>query len=61
MADTVRQKVSEVRKVEEVIGTNLNDDNLKFAILIGMIEVQQVSNKEVLNTILHLVSLDKNY
>lgn len=32
-------------------------DNLKFAVLIGLIEVGQVSNREVVNTVLHLVSL----
>jgi hypothetical protein len=31
--------------------------NLKFAVLIGLIEVGQVTNKEVVNTVLQLVSL----
>ncbi len=30
--------------------------NLKFAVLIGLIEVGQVTNKEVVNTVLQLVS-----
>lgn len=32
------------------------NDSLKFAVLIGLIEVGQVSNREVVNTVLHLVS-----
>ncbi|KOC66223.1 hypothetical protein WH47_07292 [Habropoda laboriosa] len=32
------------------------NDGLKFAVLIGLIEVGQVSNQEVVNTVLHLVS-----
>lgn len=35
------------------------NDSLKFAVLIGLIEVGQVSNREVVNTVLHLVSLSK--
>ncbi|XP_046801805.1 neurobeachin-like isoform X2 [Lucilia cuprina] len=30
-------------------------DNLKFAVLIGLIEVGQVTNREVVNTVLHLL------
>jgi len=32
------------------------NDSLKFAVLIGLIEVGQVSNREVVDTVLHLVS-----
>lgn len=35
------------------------NDSLKFAVLIGLIEVGQVSNREVVNTVLHLVSWSK--
>ena len=35
------------------------NDSLKFAVLIGLIEVGQVSNREVVNTVLHLVSNDE--
>lgn len=31
-------------------------DSLKFGVLIGLVEVGQVTNKEVVNTVLHLVS-----
>lgn len=36
------------------------NDSLKFAVLIGLIEVGQVSNREVVNTVLHLVSNPKH-
>ncbi|EZA55230.1 hypothetical protein X777_05165 [Ooceraea biroi] len=35
------------------------NDSLKFAVLIGLIEVGQVSNREVVNTVLHLVSVNE--
>lgn len=47
--------VTEAKRPEDVIKMPLND-NLKFAVLIGLVEVGQVSNKEVVNTVLHLVS-----
>ncbi|KAK9498089.1 hypothetical protein O3M35_003971 [Rhynocoris fuscipes] len=31
-------------------------DSLKFAVLIGLVEVGQVTNREVVDTVLHLVS-----
>ncbi|GFU03376.1 neurobeachin [Nephila pilipes] len=46
--------VTEAKKPEDVIKMPLND-NLKFAVLIGLVEVGQVSNKEVVNTVLHLL------
>lgn len=48
--------VHEMKRPEDVVNMPLND-SLKFAVLIGQVEVGQVSNKEVVNTILHLVSL----
>ncbi|GFV47877.1 hypothetical protein TNCV_3414941 [Trichonephila clavipes] len=48
--------VTEAKKPEDVIKMPLND-NLKFAVLIGLVEVGQVSNKEVVNTVLHLVHI----
>ncbi|GIY82259.1 hypothetical protein CEXT_266681 [Caerostris extrusa] len=45
--------VPEAKKPEDVIKMPLND-NLKFAVLIGLVEVGQVSNKEVVNTVLYL-------
>lgn len=52
--------VTEAKRPEDVIKMPLND-NLKFAVLIGLVEVGQVSNKEVVNTVLHLVSLKINF
>lgn len=47
----------DIKRPEEVVMSNLAD-NLKFAVLIGLVEVGgQVSNREVVNTVLHLVSL----
>lgn len=45
-----------IKRPEEVIKLQMTD-NLKFSILDGMINVGQVSNREVNNTVLHLVSL----
>lgn len=46
---------NEIQRPEEVVRMTMTD-NLKFAVLIGLIEVGQVSNREVVNTVLHLVS-----
>lgn len=45
----------EIQRPEEVVRMTMTD-NLKFGLLIGLIEVGQVSNREVVNTVLHLVS-----
>lgn len=55
MADLTKPPLSEIKHPEEVVRMAMND-NLKFAVLIGLIEVGQVSNKEVVNTVLQLVS-----
>lgn len=54
-ADLTRPPFSEIKRPEEVVKMSMTD-NLKFAVLIGLIEVGQVSNREVVNTVLHLVS-----
>ena len=46
---------SDIKRPEEVVSMAMND-SLKYAVLIGMVEVGQVSNREVVNTVLHLVS-----
>lgn len=46
---------AEIQRPEEVVRMTMTD-NLKFGLLIGLIEVGQVSNREVVNTVLHLVS-----
>lgn len=55
MADLTRPPYSEIKRPEEVVRMSMTD-NLKFAVLIGLIEVGQVTNREVVNTVLHLVS-----
>ncbi|XP_044749150.1 neurobeachin isoform X2 [Coccinella septempunctata] len=54
-ADLTSHPLSEIKHPEEVIRMPLQD-NIKFGVLIGLIEVGQVSNKEVVNTVLQLVS-----
>lgn len=56
MADLTRPPYSDIKRPEEVVRMSMTD-NLKFAVLIGLIEVGQVSNREVVNTVLHLVSV----
>lgn len=46
---------SDIKRPEEVVQMIMKDE-LKFGVLIGLIEVGEVSNREVVNTILHLVS-----
>lgn len=55
MTDVQTPPLGEIKRPEEVVGMAMND-SLKFALLIGLIEVGQVSNREVVNTVLHLVS-----
>jgi len=45
-----------IQKPEEVVTMEMKD-NLKFGVLIGLIQVGEVSNREVVNTVLHLVSI----
>lgn len=55
MVDLSAPPLSDIKHPEEVVRMAMND-SLKFAVLIGLIEVGQVSNKEVVNTILQLVN-----
>ncbi|XP_031781588.1 neurobeachin isoform X6 [Nasonia vitripennis] len=54
MADIKAPPFSDIKRPEEVVAMAMND-SLKFAVLIGLIEVGQVSNREVVNTVLHLL------
>ncbi|XP_033217020.1 neurobeachin-like [Belonocnema kinseyi] len=54
MADVKSPPFSDIKRPEEVVAMAMND-SLKFAVLIGLIEVGQVSNREVVNTVLHLL------
>lgn len=56
MAEAADPPIEDVKRPEDVVKVAMAD-NLKFAVLIGLIEVGQVSNKEVVNTVLQLVSL----
>jgi hypothetical protein len=56
MADLQNPSISEIKRPEDVVRMAMND-SLKFAVLVGLIEVGQVSNREVVNTVLHLVSM----
>ncbi|KAF0772298.1 neurobeachin-like [Aphis craccivora] len=44
---------SDIKRPDQVV-TMATTDNLKFGVLIGLVEVGQVTNKEVVNTVLHL-------
>ncbi|CAG9571487.1 unnamed protein product [Danaus chrysippus] len=55
MVDLKSPPFSDIKRPEEVVRMTTND-SLKFAVLIGLIEVGQVTNREVVNTVLHLVS-----
>ncbi|XP_044255555.1 neurobeachin isoform X13 [Tribolium madens] len=54
MADLTKPPLSDIKHPEEVVRMAMND-SLKFAVLIGLIEVGQVSNREVVNTVLQLL------
>nr|XP_032522858.1 neurobeachin-like [Danaus plexippus plexippus] len=56
MVDLKSPPFSDIKRPEEVVRMTTND-SLKFAVLIGLIEVGQVTNREVVNTVLHLVSV----
>ena len=47
--------LAEVKRPQEVVTMNIKD-SLKFGVLIGLLEVRQVRNKEVVDAVLHLVS-----
>uniref|UniRef100_A0A0K8VM73 Neurobeachin n=1 Tax=Bactrocera latifrons TaxID=174628 RepID=A0A0K8VM73_BACLA len=54
MADLIRPPFSDIKRPDEIVRMT-TADNLKFAVLIGLIEVGQVTNREVVNTVLHLL------
>lgn len=58
MAELTRAQASE--KMQNIIENASENVSLKFGVLIGLIKVESVSNKEVVNTILHLVSTEHN-
>ena len=46
---------ADVKSVEEILKSDGNDE-LKFGLLASLIKIGQVSTKDVVNTVLHLVS-----
>ena len=56
MAAIADDSGKEIKTVQDVLKSDGNDE-LKFGLLIGLVKVSQVSNKDVVNTVLHLVSL----
>ena len=46
---------ADVKSVEEILKSEGNDE-LKFGLLASLIKIGQVSTKDVVNTVLHLVS-----
>ncbi|XP_052793628.1 neurobeachin-like isoform X3 [Mya arenaria] len=54
MSEATDSAKTEVKTVEEILNSKTNDD-LKFGLLIGLIKVNQVSDKDVVNTVLHLL------
>ena len=48
--------LAEVKRPQEVVMMNIKD-SLKFGVLIGLLEVKQVRNKEVVDAVLHLVRM----
>ena len=55
MADATDKEGSDVKSGQDVLKMPGNDE-LKFGVLIGLIKVGQVSNKDVVETVLNLVS-----
>lgn len=54
MSETAEDAKSDIKTVEEILKSSGNDE-LKFGLLIGLIKVKQVADKDVVNTVLHLV------
>ena len=49
----------DIKTVKGILALKDNDE-LKFGLLIGLIELQQVSNKDVVDTVLYLVSKNRS-
>ncbi len=56
MAESKENEGSDVKSAQDVLKMS-GKDELKFGVLIGLIKVGQVSNKDVVETVLNLVSL----
>ena len=61
MADSQDSTGNDVKTAQDILKMSGNAE-LKFGVLIGLIKVGQVSNKDVVDTVLNLVSsLNLNY
>lgn len=56
MAEATENKGNEAQTAQDVLKMSGNDE-LKFGVLIGLIKVGQVTNKEVVDTVLNLVRM----
>lgn len=54
-AETKKEKDDDIQSVEGVLKSS-GDGEHKFSMLVDLISQKQVSNKDVVNTVLHLVS-----
>ena len=59
MAVVADDSGKEIKSVQDVLKSEGNDE-LKFGLLISLIKVSQVSNQDVVDTLLHLVSGKSN-
>ena len=55
MAEPAEKEGSDVKTAQDVLKMS-GKDELKFGVLIGLIKVGQVTNKDVVETVLNLVS-----
>lgn len=55
MSEEGQSAKSDVKTVAEILKSEGNDE-LKFGLLISLIKLNQASSKDVVNTVLHLVS-----
>ena len=56
MAEPADKEGSDVKTAQDVLKMS-GKDELKFGVLIGLIKVGQVTNKDVVETVLNLVSV----
>lgn len=56
MGDVKAPPHSEIKRPEEVVRIAM-EDNLKFGLLTAFIKVGQVSNRDLVNSVLHLVNI----
>ena len=55
MSESAKSEESDAKTAQDVLKMT-GKDELKFGVLIGLIKVGEVSNKDVIDAVLHLVS-----